>query len=52
MAAGTWEIESGAPTRVLHDLTGWAVGQGFELVGLEVSRPTLEDVYLTISGDC
>jgi ABC-2 type transport system ATP-binding protein len=38
------------PTRVLHDLTSWAVGRGIELEGLEVSRPTLEDVYLELTG--
>jgi ABC-2 type transport system ATP-binding protein len=50
-ASGAWQIESDEPTRTLHDLTGWAVDQGFELVGLEVSRPTLEDVYLSLTGD-
>jgi ABC-2 type transport system ATP-binding protein len=38
------------PTRVLHELTSWAVGRGVELEGLEVSRPTLEDVYLDLTG--
>jgi ABC-2 type transport system ATP-binding protein len=38
------------PTRVLHELTAWAVGRGVELEGLEVSRPTLEDVYLELTG--
>jgi ABC-2 type transport system ATP-binding protein len=38
------------PTRVLHELTSWAVGRGVELEGLEVSRPTLEDVYLELTG--
>jgi ABC-2 type transport system ATP-binding protein len=38
------------PTRVLHELTSWAVGRGVELESLEVSRPTLEDVYLELTG--
>jgi ABC-2 type transport system ATP-binding protein len=38
------------PTRILHELTSWAVGRGVELEGLEVSRPTLEDVYLELTG--
>ena len=38
------------PTRVLHELTSWAVDRGVELEGLEVSRPTLEDVYLELTG--
>jgi len=38
------------PTRMLHELTSWAVDRGVELEGLEVSRPTLEDVYLELTG--
>jgi ABC-2 type transport system ATP-binding protein len=38
------------PTRILHELTSWAVGRGVELEGLEVSRPSLEDVYLELTG--
>jgi ABC-2 type transport system ATP-binding protein len=37
-------------TRALHDLTGWALGHGMELEGLHVSQPTLEDVYLELTG--
>ena len=36
------------PTRTLHELTAQAVAEGRELEGLEVRRPTLEDVYLTL----
>lgn len=39
------------PTAALHALTGWAVAAGTTLEGLEVSRPTLEDVYLELTGD-
>jgi ABC-2 type transport system ATP-binding protein len=38
------------PTRTLHELTGWALDRGIRLDALEVSRPTLEDVYLEITG--
>jgi ABC-2 type transport system ATP-binding protein len=38
------------PTRALHELTSWAVGRGIELEGLQVTRPTLEDVYLELTG--
>jgi len=38
------------PTQVLYELTSWALGRGVELEGLEVSRPTLEDVYLELTG--
>jgi len=36
------------PTRVLHELTAEALAAGRELEGLEVRRPTLEDVYLAL----
>jgi ABC-2 type transport system ATP-binding protein len=39
------------PTRVLHELTAEAIARGEELERLEVRRPTLEDVYLTLTGD-
>jgi ABC-2 type transport system ATP-binding protein len=39
------------PTRVLHELTARALGDGEELEGLEVRRPTLEDVYLLLTGE-
>jgi ABC-2 type transport system ATP-binding protein len=37
-------------TDALHRLTGWALEQHIELVGLEVIRPSLEDVYLELTG--
>ena len=36
------------PTALLYRLTGWANGRGIELSRLEVTRPSLEDVYLEI----
>jgi hypothetical protein len=33
------------------ELTGAALERGEELEGLEVTRPTLEDVYLELTGD-
>jgi len=36
-------------TAALHRLTGWALEQHVELTGLEVTRPTLEDVYLELT---
>jgi ABC-2 type transport system ATP-binding protein len=36
------------PTRVLHELTAEALARGEELEGLEVRRPSLEDVYLSL----
>jgi ABC-2 type transport system ATP-binding protein len=38
-------------TTALHRLTGWALDQHVELTGLEVTRPSLEDVYLNLTAD-
>ncbi|MGH2554411.1 MAG: ABC transporter ATP-binding protein [Actinomycetota bacterium] len=48
---GWVEINTQDPTRTLHELTGWALEKGVVLDGLEVSRPSLEDVYLEITGN-
>jgi ABC-2 type transport system ATP-binding protein len=39
------------PTRVLHELTAQALAGGYELDELEVRRPSLEDVYLTLTAE-
>ncbi len=39
------------PTRLLHELTEQALAEGRELEGLEVRRPTLEDVYLLLTKE-
>jgi ABC-2 type transport system ATP-binding protein len=39
------------PTRRLNELTAEAIARGEELEGLEVRRPTLEDVYLELTGE-
>jgi ABC-2 type transport system ATP-binding protein len=44
-------VETRDPTRVLNELTAQALAEGRELEGLEVRRPTLEDVYLSLTGD-
>jgi ABC-2 type transport system ATP-binding protein len=44
------ELTVDEPTRAMHELTAWALDRGVELEGLEVSRPTLEDVYLELTG--
>jgi len=41
-------LETDEPTRVLHELTAEAIAAGRELEHLEVRRPTLEDVYLSM----
>jgi ABC-2 type transport system ATP-binding protein len=42
-------VETATPTRTLHELTAWAVARDLELPGLEVLRPSLEDVYLELT---
>jgi len=39
------------PTLRLNELTAEAIARGEELEGLEVRRPTLEDVYLELTGE-
>src|SRR3954451_15691191 len=39
------------PTPALHALTGWALERGLTLDGLTVTRPTLEDVYITLTAE-
>jgi ABC-2 type transport system ATP-binding protein len=43
-------VRTTEPTRVLHEATGRAIAEGRELEGLEVRRPSLEDVYLELVG--
>ena len=50
-AGAGWEVETDEPTAVLHRLTGWAVDAGLELRHLEVSRRSLEDVYLQLTAE-
>jgi ABC-2 type transport system ATP-binding protein len=50
MTDGLVELTTDDPTGTLHELTGWALERGIRLDTLEVARPTLEDVYLEITG--
>jgi ABC-2 type transport system ATP-binding protein len=44
-------VSTHEPTRVLHELTTKALGEGRELENLSVRRPTLEEIYLALTGD-
>jgi ABC-2 type transport system ATP-binding protein len=41
-------VQTTTPVQALHELTGEALARGEDLEGLEVTRPTLEDVYLQL----
>ncbi|MGH3152916.1 MAG: ABC transporter ATP-binding protein [Streptosporangiaceae bacterium] len=43
-------VEADEPTEVLHRLTGWALDHGTTLPGLTVDRPSLEDIYLSLTA--
>src|SRR4029077_172658 len=44
-------VRTDEPTRVLAELTSAAVARGEELEGLQVRRPSLEEVYLALTAD-
>ncbi len=46
---GWWQVTPADVTASLHALTSWSLEERVELVGLQVSRPSLEDVYLTLT---
>jgi ABC-2 type transport system ATP-binding protein len=48
---GKVEIETHSPLAVVGLLAGWANERGIDLPDLEVSRPTLEDIYLQLTGE-
>ena len=48
---GLVSVEVADPTEALHRLTGWALDRGTSLPGLTVERPSLEDIYLQLTGE-
>ncbi len=46
-----YQLDTEQPTRLLHELTSWALAADLELIGLEISRPSLEDVYLALTSE-
>jgi ABC-2 type transport system ATP-binding protein len=47
---GSTVVRSETPLADLQILGDWALGRGFDLPDLEVHRPTLEEVYLSLTG--
>ena len=44
------EVRTAAATTDLHTLTEWALTHDTELRGLQLARPSLEQVYLDVVG--
>jgi ABC-2 type transport system ATP-binding protein len=47
---GSTVVHSESPLAHLQMLGNWALGRGFDLPDLDVHRPTLEEVYLSLTG--
>ncbi len=47
---GLLEIEPGDLTKAIHELTGWALDHRVSLEALDIVRPSLEDIYLKLTG--
>jgi ABC-2 type transport system ATP-binding protein len=47
---GFTEFVPGDLTAALHRLSGWALEHGVTLEGLQIIRPSLEDIYLELTG--
>lgn len=47
---GLVTVETADPTQSLHELTGWAMQRRIVLAGLAVDQPSLEDIYLRLTG--
>jgi ABC-2 type transport system ATP-binding protein len=44
------DVDASETTKTVHELTGWALDHGVALESLEITQPTLEDVYLQLTG--
>jgi ABC-2 type transport system ATP-binding protein len=47
---GEVHLRADDPVPLLHELTSWALERRIPLAGLEVRRPSLEDVYLELTA--
>jgi len=43
-------VASQRPARTLVEIVKWVDSNGFELQDVQLSRPTLEDVFIEITG--
>jgi ABC-2 type transport system ATP-binding protein len=51
LPGGSHELRTLDPVGVLHRLTGWALDSNVELLDLRVTKPSLEDTYLALTGE-
>jgi ABC-2 type transport system ATP-binding protein len=49
-AGGSTVLHSESPLVHLQMLGNWALGRGFDLPDLDVHQPTLEEIYLSLTG--
>jgi ABC-2 type transport system ATP-binding protein len=47
---GSFELRAADATRTARDVTTWAIDRGFSFELFEVTPPSLEDVYLELTG--
>jgi hypothetical protein len=47
---GWCELTTDDDIKVLHTLTGWSIDHNVPLEGLVATRPSLEDIYLSLVG--
>ncbi len=50
-SGGVIELRTDEPTAFLNRVTGWALASGFAFEDLTVTRPSLEDTYLALTGE-
>ena len=48
--AGRFTLETGDPMRLLNGLTSWAISEEVEIEDLTVAKPSLEEIYLELTG--
>ncbi len=51
LSDGSFLLRAEDPTKMAHEVTGWALERGFSFEEFEVTQPSLEDVYLDLTGD-
>lgn len=49
-ADGSSLLRAEDPTKMAHEVAGWALERGFSFELFEVTQPSLEDVYLDLTG--